>query len=60
MVRMEKAKELLRQCDRNLTQIAHAVGYNRTVYFSSVFKSYTGIKPMEYQRLYQRGIGDES
>lgn len=58
MVRMEKAKELLRQCDRNLTQIAHAVGYNRTAYFSSVFKSYTGIKPMEYQRLYQRGIGD--
>lgn len=59
MVRMEKAKELLRQCDRNLTQIAHAVGYNRTAYFSSVFKAYTGVKPMEYQRLYQRGIGDQ-
>lgn len=58
MVRMEKAKGLLRQCDQNLTQIAHAVGYNRTAYFSSVFKAYTGIKPMEYQRLYQRGIGD--
>lgn len=59
MVRMEKAKELLRQCDRNLTQIAQAVGYNRTAYFSSVFKAYTGIKPLEYRRLYQRGIGDQ-
>ena len=42
---MENAKELLRKCDKNLTQIAHAVGYDRTAYFSSVFKTYTGIKP---------------
>ena len=58
MVRMENAKELLRKCDKNLTQIAHAVGYDRTAYFSSVFKTYTGIKPMEYQRLYQKGVSE--
>lgn len=58
MVRMENAKELLRQCDKNLTQIAHAVGYDRTAYFSNVFKTYVGIKPMEYQRLHQKGIAD--
>ena len=58
MVRMEKAKELLRQCDKNLTQVAHAVGYDRTAYFSNVFKLYAGIKPTEYQRLHQHGIGD--
>lgn len=58
MVRMEKAKELLRQCDKNLTQVAHAVGYDRTAYFSNVFKMHMGIKPTEYQRLHQRGIGD--
>lgn len=58
MVRMEKAKELLRQCDKNLTQVAHVVGYDRTAYFSNVFKLYAGIKPTEYQRLHQHGIGD--
>lgn len=58
MVRMEKAKELLRRCDLNLTQVAHAVGYDRTAYFSSVFRAYAGIRPAEYQRLYQHGIGD--
>lgn len=58
MIRMEKAKELLCQCDKNLTEVAHAVGYDRTAYFSNVFKSYMGIKPSEYQRLHQRGIGD--
>lgn len=58
MIRMEKAKELLCQCDKNLTEVAHAVGYDRTAYFSNVFKTYMGIKPGEYRRLHQRGIGD--
>ncbi len=58
MVRMEKAKELLRRCDLNLTQVAHAVGYDRTAYFSNVFRQYVGVKPTEYRRLHQHGIGD--
>lgn len=58
MMRMEKAKELLRCCEWNLTEIAHAVGYDRTAYFSSAFRTYTGLHPKEYQRLHQSGLGD--
>lgn len=57
MVRMEKAKELLKDCSKNLTQVANAVGYDRTSYFSKLFKKYTGLKPNEYQRLHQHDIG---
>lgn len=58
MVRMEHAKELLKGCDKNLTQVANAVGYDRTSYFSGLFRAYTGIRPTEYQRLHQHNIGD--
>lgn len=48
-VRIEKAKTLLCDLDMNLTQIANAVGYNSTRYFSKTFEQETGIKPSEYR-----------
>lgn len=57
-VRMEHAKKMLRQRDRNLSQIANAVGYDRVSYFSKLFRNYTGLKPAEYRRLHQNGLGD--
>jgi len=57
-VRIEKAKALLKSCDMNLTQIANAVGYDSTTYFSKLFKKQMGIKPVEYRRLHQNNIGD--
>lgn len=49
-VRIEKAKRLLCDLDMNLTQIANAVGYNSTRYFSKMFEQETGMKPSEYRR----------
>lgn len=57
-VRMEQAKKLLRQRDKNLSQIANAVGYDRVSYFGKLFRNYTGLKPSEYRRLHQHGLGD--
>lgn len=58
MVRMEEAKKLLRKRELNLSQIANAVGYDRVSYFSKLFKNFTGLKPGEYRRLHQHGLGD--
>lgn len=59
LVRVNKAKELLKSCDMNLSQIANAVGYDSTTYFSSLFRKLVGIKPLEYRRLYQHNIGED-
>lgn len=56
-VRINKSKEMLRECDMNLTQIANAVGYDSLTYFSKLFRKKTGLKPMEYRRLHQHDIG---
>ena len=56
-VRINKSKQLLRECDMNLTQIANAVGYDSSTYFSKLFRKNTGLKPMEYRRLHQHNIG---
>lgn len=48
-VRIEKAKAFLCNLDMNLSQIANAVGYNSTRYFSKTFEQETGIKPSEYR-----------
>lgn len=57
-VRIEKSKELLKNCDFNLTQIANAVGYDTTNYFSKLFKRHIGLRPTEYRRLHQNNIGE--
>ncbi len=57
-VRVEKAKALLKQPNMNLSQVANAVGYDSTSYFSNLFRKHTGLKPAEYRRLHQQNIGD--
>ena len=47
--RMEKAKELLRFSDMNITQIANAVGFKDIHYFSKVFYDYMKERPSEYR-----------
>jgi two-component system, response regulator YesN len=49
-VRIEKAKELLKNQYLKLTEISSAVGYNNANYFSTVFKKVTGIFPSDYRR----------
>lgn len=50
-VRMEKAKEMLREPGIKVMDVASRVGYSNGRYFSQVFKSYTGFTPTEYVRM---------
>lgn len=47
--RIEKAKKLLRQTDKASGEIAKAVGYKDSHYFSFVFKKLQGCSPREYR-----------
>lgn len=50
--RMMKAKEMLRKGDKNISEIADALGYLDARYFSKVFKKNVGIKPTDYRKIY--------
>ena len=47
--RIEKAKELLRSGDKNVSGIAEAVGFDNFSYFSTLFKKITGVTPKDYK-----------
>lgn len=47
--RMEIAKLLLADSEKKLYEIAEAIGYAHTAYFSNLFKKHTGITPKEYR-----------
>lgn len=48
-IRIDKAKEMLKDPKNNLYNIAHAVGYHEPAYFSRIFKKYTGKSPSKYR-----------
>ena len=48
-VRMEKAKELLRNSNMRTAEIAFAVGYRDSHYFSYIFKKTQECTPREYR-----------
>lgn len=50
--RIEVAKELLRNGDYTVAETCEMVGINNQRYFSKLFKSKVGIKPVEYKKLY--------
>jgi len=49
-LRIEEAKKLLLNTDMNNQNIANAVGYSDPLYFSRVFKKYTGISPRFFRK----------
>ena len=49
-LRITNAKNLMDNTDYNITQVAEAVGYNDSMYFSRVFKKHTGMSPTEYKK----------
>ncbi len=51
-IRIEKSKELLRNSERKMYQIAKAVGYDNVKYFFRIFKKKTGITPEQYRNRY--------
>ncbi len=48
-VRIEKSKELLKETDMRVYEIANTVGYNDYKYFVSQFKKIVGTSPKEYR-----------
>lgn len=48
-LRLNRAKELLRETDRRSSEIAFEVGYNDAHYFSYLFKKSVGMTPGEYR-----------
>ncbi len=49
LVRIAKAKELMKDQSLNLSDIAQAVGYDDVNYFSQAFLEETGVRPSEYR-----------
>ncbi len=49
-VRIEKAKEMLRETAMTITEIATAVGYHDSNYFSRVFRKLEGVSPRVYRQ----------
>ncbi|WP_199426876.1 response regulator transcription factor [Thermaerobacillus caldiproteolyticus] len=49
-VRIERAKEEMRDPKKSLKEVCFLVGYNDPNYFSRVFKKQTGLSPTEYRK----------
>jgi AraC-like DNA-binding protein/mannose-6-phosphate isomerase-like protein (cupin superfamily) len=49
-LRIEKAKEQLRQTNRPIAEIGLATGFSTGQYFSTVFGRYTGVSPMGFRK----------
>jgi AraC-like DNA-binding protein len=47
-IKIEKAKELIREENYNFSEIAEKLGFSSVHYFSSVFKKITDMTPSEY------------
>lgn len=52
-LRIEKAKQLLRNRIFSISDIAEKTGFNDSYYFSKVFKKHTGMSPSAYVKLYK-------
>lgn len=50
-VRLEEAKNLLRNSDLQISEIAYQIGYNNIQHFNRVFKEYTSFSPKAFRDL---------
>lgn len=57
--RMKLAAQLLEQTDQYVTSIAVRVGYSNFPYFSTQFKKYSGLTPVEYRNRMRQGKAAE-
>ncbi len=51
MVKMERSKIFLSKGNNKIYEVALAMGYEDTEYFSKVFKNYTRYNPIEYKKM---------
>ena len=47
--RLETAAKMLRETDKNITEVYYAVGFNSLAYFSNCFKAQYGMSPTDYK-----------
>ena len=47
--KIEKSKELLKNTNMSLLDISLEVGFNNQSYYSTIFKKYTNMTPLEYR-----------
>jgi two-component system response regulator YesN len=50
-IRINKAKQLLKQSDLKLSDISGQVGYTDAKYFGQVFRKRVGVTPLEYRKM---------
>jgi AraC-type DNA-binding domain-containing proteins len=48
-IRMSKAMEMLNKPDATIYKVSESVGYKNIAHFSTLFKKYTNMTPMEYR-----------
>lgn len=49
-LRIAVAKGYLENSNKNITEIANTIGYDNPLYFSRLFRKYTGVTPSEYRK----------
>ena len=49
-LKIVKAKDLLRESEKNVSQIAEILGYDNVYYFCNQFRKTVGMSPLEYRR----------
>lgn len=49
-LRIAAAKGYLENSNKNISEIAATVGYDNALYFSRLFRKYTGVTPSEYRK----------
>jgi AraC-like DNA-binding protein len=49
-IRLVKAKQLLRESELKITEVAEQVGYQQS-YFNRIFKKYEGVTPSQYREM---------
>lgn len=49
-MRINKAKELLKDTNDSIAEICEQIGYNYQAYFTKIFKEKTGMSPMQYRK----------
>lgn len=54
-MRMELAKNLLESTALSMKEIAERIGYNDPLYFSSVFRKFTGMSPRAFRKFTREG-----
>ena len=52
-VRMQRAEDLIRMSDKNVSTIAYEVGFTDPKYFSKCFRKHTGMSPSEYRQKHE-------